>query len=123
MKTLNKLAIFMISVLAAELLSEYFMDYILGLKKNTNPYVDTLIGMGVVVFIFFPLLTFFEKYLKLITADYLKHTKKSVKTGLIGYVFGVGIALLVLYHFYLLYWHNINLLKAVINGDIFIQNE
>ena len=113
----------MISVLSAELLSEYFMDYILSLKKNTNPYVDTLIGMGVVVFIFFPLLTFFEKYLRLITADYLKHTKKSVKTGLLGYILAVGIALAILYHFYLLYWHNINILKVIINGDLFINNQ
>ena len=116
MKSINKIAVFMISVLTAEILSEYIMDYILGLKKNSNPYIDTLIGMGVLAFIFFPLLTFIEKYLRLITADYLKHTKKSIKTGFIGLLVAVVIALAILYHFYLMQWHGINIFKVITNA-------
>jgi len=113
MKQINKIAVFTISVLAAKILSEYLFDFIIRYKQNVNPYIDTLIGMGITAFVFFPALGLMNKYLKILAEGYIKHSKKSSKKNSTGLLWGTLIALLILYYFYLMKWYGIDLLKAI----------
>ena len=113
MKQINKIAVFTISVLSAKILSEYLFDFIIGFKKNVNPYVDTAIGMAIVAFVFFPALTLMNKYLKILAEGYIKTSKKSAKKSNSGLLWGTLFALFVLYYFYLRSWYGIDLFKAI----------
>ena len=113
MKQFNKFAVFTISVLAAKILSEYLFDYIIKYKQNVNPYVDTLIGMGITAFVFFPALGLMNKYLKVLAEEYIKHSKKSANKNTTGLLWGTLIALFLLYYFYLRKWYGIDLIKLV----------
>ena len=113
MKQIQKIAVFTISVLTAKILSEFLFDFVIKYKKNVNPYIDTLIGMAIVAFVFFPALTLMNKYLKVLAEGYIKTSKKSAKKSTNGLVWATLIALLILYYFYLMKWYGIDLLKVI----------
>lgn len=113
MKRINKIAVFTISVLTAKILSEYLFDFVIKYKTNENAFIDTLIGMVIVAFVFYPALTLMNKYLKVIAAGYLKQSKKTTKKSTSGLIWGVLLALMLLYYFYLIKWYGIDLLKVV----------
>ena len=112
-RQINKFAVFTISVLTAKIISEYMFDFIIKYKHNVNPYIDTLIGMGITAFIFFPALLLMNKYLKILTEGYLKHSKKATKKSSSGLLWGTLIALLILYYLYLSKWYGIDLLNVL----------
>jgi len=114
-RRVNKYAVFAISVLTAKILSEHLFAFVIGYKKNANPYIDTLIGMIITAFVFFPALTLMNKYLKSLTEGYLKHSKKITKKSSTGLLWGTLIALLILYYFYLMKWYGIDLLNVLFN--------
>lgn len=113
MKQINNIAVFTISVLAAKILSEYLFDFVIKYKHNVNPYIDTLIGMAIVAFVFFPALTLMNKYLKVLAESYIKTSKKSAKKSSSGLIWATLVALMVLYYFYLMKWYGIDLLKVI----------
>ena len=113
MKQINNIAVFTISVLAAKILSEYLFEYIIKYKQNVNPYIDTLIGMAIIAFVFFPALGLMNKYLKVMAEGYIKHSKKSAKNNSSGLIWGTIGALCILYYFYLMKWYGIDLLKVL----------
>lgn len=113
MKKLNQISVFTISVLAAKILSEYLFDYVIRYKQNLNPYIDTLIGMAIIAFVFFPALGLMNKYLKVLAEGYIKHSKKTAKKSSSGLIWGTIGALFILYYFYLMKWYGIDLLKVI----------
>ena len=111
MRKITKIAVFTISVLTAKILSEYLFDFVIGYKENGNPYIDTLAGMAIVAFIFFPTLTLMNAQLKKMTEGYVKHSRKISKNTMSGLLWAMGVALVILYYFYLRKWYGIDLLK------------
>ena len=89
-KQLNKFAVYTISVLTAKILSEHLFDFIIAYKKNQNPYIDTVVGMAITAFIFFPAIVVMNKYLKVLTEKYLKQSKKTVKKQLGFYTWDIS---------------------------------
>lgn len=111
MKKINQIAVFVISVLTAKILSEYLFEFVMRYKNNENPYVDTLIGMAIVAFVFFPALSLMNTQLKQMAAGYVKHSKKISGSAAKGLIWAIVVALFILYYFYLRKWYGIDLFK------------
>ena len=103
-----KYSIYAIAILSATLINQLIVDYI---KQNIHlhGYLLVLADMLVVLIIFTPAFTLVSKYTKKISAAYVK-TSKKVNTKN-GNVFAVLIALALLFVFFAMLRHNINVIN------------
>ena len=97
---LTKALVFILTILMAELAIE-FIKHHLKLKTGVrDPYLRTLIGMGVIVGIFYPVFKFTEWFVELLTENFVEkakeHSGNAVLGLLIAFVLGFG-ALFILY--------------------------
>ncbi len=97
---LTKALIFILTILMAELAIEFIKHHLKIKTGVRDPYMRTLIGMGIIVGIFYPVFKLTEYIVELITENFVEHAKE--KSGnaflgiLIAFVIGFG-ALFVLY--------------------------
>jgi hypothetical protein len=71
-----------------------------------RPVSFTLIGMGVIVLVFYPLFTKMQEWVKNISARFMR-TGKSVGGKYVGLFLAFFVAMLILFYFYAKMWYNI----------------
>ena len=106
-----------LTILTANLLTNAISDYMVSYKNHYKPLTFTLIGMAIIVVVFYPLFVKMERWVKGISV-------KVVKSGnsLAGKFLGLSLTflggLLILFYFYAKMWYHINFLQVLLHGKI-----
>lgn len=84
-RRLFKVFTFVLAILSVNLLSNYIDTYLTGYRSHYNPVQFTLIGMAVILLIFYPLFAYLDKLVESVAEDFLRIGKSMIgrKTGLI----------------------------------------
>ncbi len=116
-KHLFKFAVLSLTILTAELVANVITDYLVTFKWTFKPIYFTLLSMAIILIVFYPLLTKFEKWLN-------KFTKRFIKAGhsyfgkYLGLFFMYFLAIIILTYFYAQMWYDIDLFDYAFNGKI-----
>jgi hypothetical protein len=106
-----------LTILTATLLTNAISDYMISYKDHYKPLKFTLIGMVIIVVVFYPLFLKLEEWVK----DFSVRVVKS-GNSLAGKYLGLSlvfiIGLLVLFYFYARIWYHIDFFQVIFNGNI-----
>ncbi len=93
----TKFVVYVITILSATLISEWLITLLEGVALG---YLYVALRMAVFVLVYFPLLTFFEGYIKKVTQRYARESKKAAKSSFFGLTIGFVLALFILFALY-----------------------
>ncbi|MBN1790436.1 MAG: hypothetical protein JW830_08070 [Bacteroidales bacterium] len=116
-RKLFNFAVTILTLLTANLLTTFITDTLISHKWELKPLRFTLISMAIITVVFYPLFIRLQKWLDRFSRRFVKagHTLAGKYVGLI-IMFAAG--LLVLTYFYAKMWYNINLFRAIIDGNL-----
>lgn len=103
-----------LTILTANLLTNAISDYMVSYKNQYKPLTFTLMGMGIIVIIFYPLFVKLEGWVKDISVKAIK-SGKSLGGKYIGLIVTFLICLLVLTYFYAKMWYHINIFESLLH--------
>jgi hypothetical protein len=106
-----------VTILTANLLTTAVSDYMISYKNHVKPLTFTLIAMGIIVVVFYPLFTKMEEWVKTLSVRLVK-SGKSLAGKYLGLTMAFLAALTVLCYFYAKAWYHIDLARALVNGTI-----
>lgn len=112
-----RIVVMAITILSANLLTTTLSNYLVTFRNHVRPLTFTLIGMAIVVLIFYPLFTKLEEWVKDLSLKVVK-TGKSIAGNYLGLVLVFIICLVVLFWFYAKMWYHIDILHILVMGDI-----
>jgi hypothetical protein len=116
----RKLFIFVVTtltILTANLLTNYISAYLISYKSHLRPITFTLLAMGIICIVFYPLFTKLEEWLNKFSSRIVR-SGKSFGGKYLGLLFMFIICLLVLTYFYAKLWYHIDLLRILFQGKI-----
>ena len=106
-----------ITILTANLLTTAISNYLVAFKNHVRPLTFTIIGMAVIVLIFYPLFTRLKEWVKGLSMKIVKKGR-----SLAGKYLGLALAfiacLIVLSYFYTKMWYHIDIFKIMAKGEI-----
>jgi dolichol kinase len=105
-----------ITILTANLLTTALSNYLVTFKNNVRPLAFTIMGMGVIVVIFYPLFAKLEEWVKGVSMKVVKKGK-SMAGKYFGLIFSFLLCLIVLSYFYAKMWYHIDILKILLRGE------
>ncbi|MBN2167453.1 MAG: hypothetical protein JW717_14350 [Marinilabiliaceae bacterium] len=117
-KHLFKFAVLSITILTAELLTDFITNKLISHKWEYHPIRFTLISMAIITILFYPLFTKLEEWIN-------RFSKRFIKAGhsyfgkYIGLLLMYLIALLILTFFYAQMWYNINIFNYLFRLKLF----
>jgi len=106
-----------LTILTANLLTNAISNYMVSYKNHYKPLVFTLIGMSIIVVVFYPLFLKLESWVKDISVKAIK-SGNSLGGKYLGLLFTFLVGLLVLLYFYAKMWYHIDFIKALFSGSI-----
>jgi hypothetical protein len=106
-----------LSILTVNLLTNAISNYMISYRNHYKPLVFTLMGMMVIVVVFYPLFFRLESWVKDISMKAVK-SGKSVAGKYLGLFLVFLAGLSVLMYFYTKMWYHIDILNALYRGNI-----
>ena len=106
-----------ITILTATLLTNAISAYLVSYKNHFRPVVFTLLGMGIIIVIFYPLFMKLEDWLKYLSVKLVK-SGNSAAGKYMGLLLTFLVALLILFYFYAKMWYHIDFMKVLFSGTI-----
>jgi hypothetical protein len=110
-----RFAVMTITILTVNLITNAITNYMVSYKNHYKPVAFTLIGMAILVVIFYPLFIKLESWVKSLSVKAIK-TGKSAAGKFFGLLFTFLAALLVLLYFYTKMWFHINVFHLLVHG-------
>ncbi|HPT21677.1 MAG TPA: hypothetical protein PLR88_07000 [Bacteroidales bacterium] len=113
---LFKFAVTTLTILSANLLTTVITDKLISYKWELKPVRFTLISMGIITIIFYPLFIRLQKWLDHISRKFVRagHSLAGKYLGLL-LMFMAG--LLILTYFYARMWYDINIFRMILHGE------
>ena len=108
LKKYTKFVVFSLSILLAALLSEFLVSL---LAKYGTDYRSVAIRMAVTVAIYYPLITFLEKYIQRASKKYAQASKGVAKSSSLGLTLGFVLALIILFALFAIVLHDKNVVS------------
>ena len=105
----------LITLLSANLLTSFITDKLISYKWELKPLRFTLISMGIIAIIFFPLFTWLQKWLDKLSRRFVK-AGHAVAGKYIGFFLMLLTGLFILMGLYAHLWYGINVVKMILNG-------
>lgn len=106
-----------ITILTANLLTTAISDYMVTYKNTARPLTFTLIGMAIIVVVFYPLFLKLEDWVTGFSVKLVKSGKSLAGKYLGLFLIFVG-CLVVLGYFYARMWYQIDIVRALFAGSI-----
>ncbi len=106
-----------LTILTASLLTSAISDYMISYKNSYKPLSFTLMGMGIIVVIFYPLFLKLEDWVTKASVRFIK-SGNSLAGRSLGLLLTFTLGLTILLYFYAKMWYHINIFKIMINGTI-----
>lgn len=114
-KKLNKLLVTTLTILVVSLVASFLRGIIENYYKDRNVYKSILLGMGVLVVIYYPMTLILNKYFTNLAQIYLKKSKKVAKSSTAGVIIGFILAIFVLFCAYAYVWYDLNVFTDLLN--------
>lgn len=105
-KKITKYVIIGIAILLAELLSAFFFLVMQKYKSAEMPYRSTAIQMLASLVVYYPLITFLDKYFKSGSKNLLASTKKIANHHIGGVILAFAIAFFLIWVALVRVWYN-----------------
>ncbi|HEY5469245.1 MAG TPA: hypothetical protein VIK07_01855 [Bacteroidales bacterium] len=106
-----------LTILTANLLTNAISDYMVSYKTQYKPLTFTLIGMTIIIAVFYPLFVKLQDWVKTISVKVVK-SGNSFAGKYIGLPLTFLACLVILVYFYAKMWYHIDFLKALMSGSI-----
>jgi hypothetical protein len=106
-----------LTILTANLLTNTISDYMVSYKNHYKPVAFTLIGMVIIIVVFYPLFIKLESWVKNISVKVIK-SGNSVAGKYLGLSLTFLGGLLVLFYFYAKMWYHIDFMQVILHGNI-----
>jgi hypothetical protein len=106
-----------LTILTANLITNSINDYMVSYKNQYKPVVFTLIGMAIIIVVFYPLFMRLEVWVKNISVKFIKSGNSIAGKYLGLFLMFLG-GLLILFYFYAKVWYHIDFLKVLFNGNL-----
>lgn len=106
-----------ITILTANLLTTALSSYLVTFKNHIRPLTFTLIGMAVIVLIFYPLFAKLEEWVKSVSMKVVKKGK-SLAGKYLGLALAFVACIIVLSYYYAKMWYHIDLWHLLLQGKI-----
>jgi hypothetical protein len=116
-KAIFKFVVTTITILTVNLLTIKITEYLISFKTHYRPITFSLIAMGVITIIFYPLFTWMEVWLNELSAKIVR-SGKSFGGKYIGLLVIFVVCLSVLLYFYAKMWYHIDLIRILFKGHI-----
>jgi hypothetical protein len=114
---LFRFVVMTISILTANVLTNALSNYLVTFRSHIRPVTFTIISMGVIVMIFYPLFAKLEEWVKALSMKVV-NKGKSLAGKYVGLLLAFVLCLSVLSYFYAKTWYHIDLWKILIGGEI-----
>ncbi len=111
-----RFAVMSVTILTANLLTTMISNYLVTYKSNIKPLSFTLIAMGVIVVILYPLFARLELWVKGLSMRVVRKGK-AIAGKYMGLVLAYAACLFVLCYFYARMWYNIDLFTIILKGQ------
>lgn len=115
-KYLIKFVVFTITILTANLLSDYAGNFLTSFKSHYKPLVFTIIGMATITIIFYPLFEYLDKWINKLTKKAISKSK-SFTGQYVGLLLFFLVSMIVLIYFYVKMWYGINIFQYLFKGN------
>ncbi len=112
-----RFAVTTLTILTANLITTAISDYVIGYKNNFKPLVFTLLSMGIIVLVFYPLFMKVNEWVNGLSVRIIR-SGKSLAGKYMGLFLAFIAALLVLTFFYARMWYDINIFRIIFNGNL-----
>ena len=119
-KSIFKFAVTTITILTVNLLTVKLTDYLISFKTHYRPITFTLIAMGVITIIFYPLFMWLEDWVNDLSARIVR-SGNSFGGKYVGLLVIYIACLSVLLYFYAKMWYHIDLIRILFKGNIGAQ--
>ena len=96
-----------LTILTANLLTTAISNYMISYRNHVKPLTFTLLAMGIIVVVFYPLFTKMEEWVKSLSLRMIK-SGKSLAGRYMGLALVFLAALMVLCYFYAKMWYHID---------------
>jgi hypothetical protein len=106
-----------IAILTANLLTTAISDYMVTFKNTAGPLTFTLIGMAIIVIVFYPLFVKLEDWVTGFSVKLVK-SGKSLAGKYLGLFFVFIVCLFILLYFYARMWYQIDIVRVLFSGSI-----
>ena len=114
---LFKAVITIITILSVNLLTNYISNYMVTYKSHYKPLTYTLIEMGIVIVIFYPLFIKMEDWVNSLSIK-LVIKGRSIAGKYVGLVLAFAVSLSVLFYLYAKLWYKLDIVKILFSGNI-----
>ena len=112
-----KFIVFTITILVANLISDFLSNYLVSFKNHYRPIPFTLMAMGIIVLIFYPAFEVLDHWIAKFSKSIIE-TGKSLAGKYFGLILAFVISVLILTYFYLQVWYDINIFDYLFMGKI-----
>ena len=119
-KSIFKFVVTTLTILTVNLLTIKLTDYLISFKTHYRPITFSLIAMGVITIIFYPLFMWLEEWLNELSAKIVR-SGKTLGGKYIGLLVIYVVCLSVLLYFYAQMWYHIDLIRILFKGHIWAQ--
>lgn len=113
-----KFVVTIFTILTANLLTTWISDQLISHKYEIRPLRFTLIAMGVIAVVFYPLFIKLEDWLNSLSKKFVK-AGHSIGGKYIGLLLMFLIGLFILTFFYARMWYHINIFTMLFKGTFF----
>ena len=112
-----RFAVTTITILTANLLTNAIGDYMVTFKNHYKPFTFTLIGMAVILIVFYPLFLKLEDWVKNISVRVVR-SGSSLAGKYFGLLGSFLLCMLILFYFYARVWYHIDFFRVLFTGNI-----
>jgi len=116
-RTLFKFTVTTITILTVNLITSKISDYLVSYKMHYKPLTFTLISMGIITLIFYPLFMWLEDWLNMLSVRVVK-SGKSFGGKYLGLILIYLVCLSILFYFYAQMWYNVDIIRILFRGKI-----
>jgi hypothetical protein len=106
-----------VTILTANLLTTTIGNYLVTYRNHVRPLAFTLLGMAVIVLVFYPLFAKLEVWVKGLSMKVVRKGK-SLAGKYLGLVLAFVTCLSVLSYYYAKMWYHIDLFRIIMKGEI-----
>ena len=106
-----------LTILTANLLTNALSNYMVSYKNQYKPFTFTLLGMVIIVMVFYPLFMKLEDWVKNISVKFIR-SGNTLAGKYLGLALTFTMGILVLCYFYAKVWYHIDLLSILFHGNI-----
>lgn len=114
---LFRFAVTTLTILTANLITTAISDYVIGYKNNFKPLIFTLLSMGIIVVVFYPLFMKVNGWVNGLSVRIIR-SGRSLAGKYMGLFLAFVTALLILTFFYTRMWYGMNIFKIIFNGSL-----